>query len=227
LIIFALMLLPLTSDKFNTEDTEAIRQISISVFVFVIAAVFIWMLFSVFIRIPWVHDKSAIVMLVIIFTLNGVWGYLLYKYAAHLLRMTFFLIVSLTFVSLISFAVTFNNGEKTNNYDISFSILAITLVCISLVGASFKLIPNKIKPLKAMQIITLQSHFDGKQISLDEPYELAPNTKLVVSVIEMRDEEREDWTRFSLANLERAFGDDEPEYSLDLIKEENPKYEGR
>ena len=78
-----------------------------------------------------------------------------------------------------------------------------------------------------MQIITLQAHFDGKQILLDEPYELAPNTKLVVSVIQMPDEEREDWTCFSLANLERAFGDDEPEYSLDLIKEANPKYEGR
>ncbi len=78
-----------------------------------------------------------------------------------------------------------------------------------------------------MQIVTLQAHFDGKQILLDEPYELAPNTKLIVSVIEMQNEEREDWTRFSLANLERAYGEDEPEYSLDLIKEANPKYEGR
>ena len=78
-----------------------------------------------------------------------------------------------------------------------------------------------------MQIVTLQAHFDGKQILLDEPYELAPNTKLVVSVIEIKNEERDDWTRFSLANLERAFGDDEPEYSSDLIKEANPKYEGR
>ena len=78
-----------------------------------------------------------------------------------------------------------------------------------------------------MEIVTLQAHFDGKQILLDEPYELAPNTKLVVSVIQMQDEEREDSTRFSLANLERAYGDDEPEYSLDLIKEANPKYEAR
>ena len=78
-----------------------------------------------------------------------------------------------------------------------------------------------------MQIVTLQAHFDGEQIVLDEPYELEPNTKLVVSVIEMQNEEREDWTRFSLANLERAYGNDEPEYSLDLIKEANPKYEGR
>ncbi len=77
-----------------------------------------------------------------------------------------------------------------------------------------------------MRIVTLQAHFDGKQILLDEPYDLAPNTKLVVSVIQMQNEEREDWTRFSLANLERAYGDNEPEYSLDLIKEANPKYEG-
>ena len=78
-----------------------------------------------------------------------------------------------------------------------------------------------------MQIVTLQAHFDGKQILLDEPYELKPNTKLVINVIQMRDEERADWTRFSLENLERAYGEDEPEYSLSLIKEANPKYEGR
>jgi hypothetical protein len=65
-----------------------------------------------------------------------------------------------------------------------------------------------------MQIVTLQAHFDGKQILLDEPYELAPNTKLVISVIQLDDEERKEWTRFSLANLERAYGDDEPEYSF-------------
>lgn len=78
-----------------------------------------------------------------------------------------------------------------------------------------------------MEIITLQAHFDGKQILLDEPYDLAPNTKLVVSVIRIKDEERESWTRLSLANLERAYGEDEPEYSPDLIKKVNPKYEGR
>ena len=46
-----------------------------------------------------------------------------------------------------------------------------------------------------MEIVTLQAHFDGKRILLDEPYELAPNTKLIVSVIQMQDEEREDSTR--------------------------------
>lgn len=78
-----------------------------------------------------------------------------------------------------------------------------------------------------MQIVTLRAHFDGKQILLDEPYELEPNTKLLVSLIPTQNEEREDWARFALANLERAYGEDEPEYSLDLIKEANPKYAGR
>jgi hypothetical protein len=41
------------------------------------------------------------------------------------------------------------------------------------------------------------------------------------------DEEREDWALFSSLGLEGAFGSDEPEYSLDLIKEPNPDYEGR
>jgi hypothetical protein len=79
-----------------------------------------------------------------------------------------------------------------------------------------------------METKTLRAHFDGQQILLDEPYELEPNTKLMITVLpETLEEEREDWTRLALESLERAYGDDEPEYSLDLIKEANPEYEGR
>lgn len=79
-----------------------------------------------------------------------------------------------------------------------------------------------------METKTLRAHFDGSQILLDEPYELKPNVKLIITVLpESFDEEREDWTRLSLESLARAYGDDEPEYSLDLIKEANPTYEGR
>jgi hypothetical protein len=42
---------------------------------------------------------------------------------------------------------------------------------------------------------------------------------------ESPDEEREDWVRLSLEGLARAYGDDEPEYPLNLIKEPNPEYE--
>ena len=79
-----------------------------------------------------------------------------------------------------------------------------------------------------METVTLRAHFDGKQILLDEPFELEPNTELIVTVVPSAcDEDRETWTRFALASLERAYGDDEPEYSRDQIKEANPEYVGR
>jgi hypothetical protein len=78
-----------------------------------------------------------------------------------------------------------------------------------------------------MEIVNLPAHFDGKHILLNEPYELEPNAKLVVSVIQLDDENEDELTNFSLANLERAYSADEPEYSLDLIKQPNPAYEGK
>ena len=79
-----------------------------------------------------------------------------------------------------------------------------------------------------METVNLRAHFDGKQILLDEPFELEPDTELILTILpKSLDDEREDWTRLALENLERAYGDNEPEYSLDLIKEANPEYEGR
>lgn len=79
-----------------------------------------------------------------------------------------------------------------------------------------------------MEKVTLRAHYDGRQILLDEPFELEPNAELIVTVLpKSPDEEREDWARLSLESLARAYGDDEPEYSLDLIKKANPEYEGR
>ena len=71
-----------------------------------------------------------------------------------------------------------------------------------------------------METVTLRAHFDGKQIVLDEPIELEPNTELIVTVVpRAADEEREAWTRLALASLAPAYGHDEPEYSRDQIKE--------
>jgi len=79
-----------------------------------------------------------------------------------------------------------------------------------------------------METKTLRAHFDGNQILLDEPFELEPNVELIITVLpKPSDEEREDWARLSLESLARAYGEDEPEYSLDSIKEANPEYEGR
>lgn len=79
-----------------------------------------------------------------------------------------------------------------------------------------------------METVTLRAHFDGKQILLDEPFELEPDAKLIITVLPKSfGEEREDWARLALESLGRAYGDGEPEYSLDSIKEANPEYEGR
>ena len=69
-----------------------------------------------------------------------------------------------------------------------------------------------------METVTLRAHFDGKHILLDEPFELEPNTELIVTVVPRgSDEEREDWVRLALQSLARAYGDDEPVYSRDQI----------
>ena len=78
-----------------------------------------------------------------------------------------------------------------------------------------------------MDTISIPAHFDGERILLDEPVELEPNTRLIVTVLPNQDAERESWLSLSGKRLEDAYGEDEEEYSLDLIKEANPEYEGR
>ena len=78
--------------------------------------------------------------------------------------------------------------------------------------------------------VALRAHYDGEQIRLDEPCELTPDTKLLILVLADQTgerEEQEDWARLSRIALERAYGEDEPDYELDSIKLLNPDYEGR
>ena len=78
-----------------------------------------------------------------------------------------------------------------------------------------------------MENITIQAHFDGKQILLDEPIELQPGTKLLVTIISPSEAEREEWLSYSMQLLGKAYGSDEPDCSLGQIKEHNPEYERR
>jgi hypothetical protein len=80
-----------------------------------------------------------------------------------------------------------------------------------------------------MNTITLRAHFDGEQICLDEPFELEPDTKLIVTVLpkEQPDDEREAWLLLSAKGLEAAHAENEKEYPLNLIKELNPDYARR
>jgi hypothetical protein len=65
-----------------------------------------------------------------------------------------------------------------------------------------------------MPTISLKAHYDGKTIRLDEPFDLPQDARLMVTVLQPTIEtEREDWSGISLANLARAYGENEPEYS--------------
>lgn len=70
-----------------------------------------------------------------------------------------------------------------------------------------------------MSSVTLKAHYDGKYIVLDEPFELPTDAQLAVTVLPLDDSiEREEWTAVSARNLARAYGNDEPEYTLADLK---------
>ncbi len=74
-----------------------------------------------------------------------------------------------------------------------------------------------------MKTITLPAHFDGEKICVDEPCDLKKNTKLIVTVLPLSednaDTEHDVWLQFSGERLANAYGENEPEYSLNLIKD--------
>ncbi len=67
--------------------------------------------------------------------------------------------------------------------------------------------------------ITLPAHFDGEHIRLDEPFELKPETRLLVTVLPQHDEEATSWLRLSGSHLERAYGEEEAEYPTTTLRQ--------
>ena len=67
--------------------------------------------------------------------------------------------------------------------------------------------------------ITLNAHFDGQSIVLDEPFELPSNARLLVTVVSpLMDGDRTQWFDLAGSGLATAYGDDEPEYSLAHVR---------
>lgn len=71
-----------------------------------------------------------------------------------------------------------------------------------------------------MPSVSVKAHFDGERIQLDEPIELARNAPLLVTVLPIAEEDsdRAGWTALGKQSLARAFGDDEPEYTIADIR---------
>ncbi|MAO65264.1 MAG: hypothetical protein CL666_09720 [Balneola sp.] len=69
----------------------------------------------------------------------------------------------------------------------------------------------------------LKGTYDGEHIQLDEDVELKKDSKLLVILLE----DEEEWAELSTKNLNRAYGESEPEYELSMVKEPNSEYESR
>jgi len=65
---------------------------------------------------------------------------------------------------------------------------------------------------------------DDTHLKLLQPIQLPRQTRVVIAVIESDDGERETWLQASLGQLSRAYGEQEPEYSLELVKQPNPEF---
>ncbi len=77
-----------------------------------------------------------------------------------------------------------------------------------------------------MNPVSVPAHFDGERILLDEPMELEPDARLIVTILPKDNDERNSWLRLSATRLANAYDGEGDEYALDSIKELNPEYEG-
>ncbi len=70
-----------------------------------------------------------------------------------------------------------------------------------------------------MPPVTLKAHYDGERILLDEPFEIPPNTPLMVTVLSGSEAVvSEDWIRRAQAGLGAAYEPNEPEYTTSDLK---------
>ncbi|MBI4649263.1 MAG: hypothetical protein HY738_22370 [Bacteroidia bacterium] len=70
----------------------------------------------------------------------------------------------------------------------------------------------------------LQAHYDGKSVCFDEPFNIQPNTPLVVVILENENDDDQQWYRLAMQSLSRAYDKDEPVYDNVPLLEPNPNY---
>lgn len=70
-----------------------------------------------------------------------------------------------------------------------------------------------------MPLLTVAAHYDGSHVLLDEAVQLHPNARLIVTVLEDPDRERDEFLNMASHALAIACADDEVEYSeADLVR---------
>jgi hypothetical protein len=67
---------------------------------------------------------------------------------------------------------------------------------------------------------------DSTDLELAQPLAATQGEEIPISIAEPGDDdtERQEWIAASLANLSRAYGDSEPDYSSYVVKEKNESY---
>lgn len=70
-----------------------------------------------------------------------------------------------------------------------------------------------------MPAVTLRAQYDGERIHLDEPFDIPPNTPLMVTILSgTTGIVGEDWTRRARESLAAAYGSDEPDYTVSDLR---------
>ena len=70
-----------------------------------------------------------------------------------------------------------------------------------------------------MPVVTLKAHYDGERIVLDEPFEIPPNSPLMVTVLPVTEAVvGEDWILAARNALSAAYGSEEPEYGAEDLR---------
>jgi hypothetical protein len=71
-----------------------------------------------------------------------------------------------------------------------------------------------------MPAVTLKAHYDGERIVLDEPFDIPPNSPLMVTVLPASEAVvGEDWILAARNALSAAYGPEEPEYGPEDLRE--------
>jgi thioredoxin-related protein len=113
-------------------------------------------------------------------------------------------------------------GDKVKMVSEEKSISSIAFYAIALLSIALAYYFDKRKKQESADKI-LQDVF--KDYTTKEEYERHVEEEYGISIeIEQDSLEQEEWARFALKNLERAYGENEPDISDIVIKEPNPKY---
>jgi hypothetical protein len=66
---------------------------------------------------------------------------------------------------------------------------------------------------------------DAQHLHLNQPILIPAGSRVLVTLASPEETERQSWLPLSVQGLTAAYGDDEPDYSAELVKEPNPDYQ--